>query len=299
MCLQPRKYWRLSAVNADGDEVIIPCRECANCLRFYRDREARRLRAHYANRPAPWVTNLKCGLEEREKVYSACHRAAEILGFCRRDDDHVALLSLTPPMFTSRHLKARVIGQPYQMIKRGLRSWRRLLSGMLHLRQEYRKHTNRFYYRGVAPAETKEWKIETRGGGISRRHPEFAGGRDLRAIRVLPNGELIALRTPDRRIRRGPAPESVRVARPEILRINDQPRQAGAEIARQFSILKAAAAGRSGIGVVAQPPPQLPPPSRLVGRGYRTSLQSTQSTKEYFDAWAERMAQKARDRGSG
>jgi hypothetical protein len=297
-CIEPDAYWRLRAVTADGNiETALRCNKCANCLQFNRDREARRLQAHYANREMPYGTWLKCTEEETNAVLRGCSHD----GFYRRDSTSINVLS-SAPLALPRGLKKRV--QREWRMRHQLRKWKRLLVGLLRPRNaEWRKNSNRFYVRGLAPAEKEPCAIVR--GGITKAHPEFGGGRDLRAVRRVAGGELLGLNRSARRIRRL-APESAPLVRPEILRIEHEPQLAGALVNKLFSSLSAAAEGRSEVSIAAKPPPpprsqptkyESPPPHSY-GGGYRTSLQSLEATKAEIFAACERMSQKARERGS-
>jgi hypothetical protein len=166
---------------------------------------------------------------------------------------------------------------------------------MLRSRDEYGEQTKRFYHRGLPKAERESWSVTTRGG-IRKRHPELGIGVrafDGRAAIYPPE----AWRPFRLARRRGPIERRISKTTPiaSVLE-NMMPRPAGTMLEiRPLSPCGAAAHLMTGSRASRNfSSPHSRSLNSIKGSSYTSSLQSSGSAD--FDAWAERMKMKARNR---
>jgi hypothetical protein len=191
MCELRRNTWWMR-ISSEDFSAIVPCGECPGCLEFYRRRLADRLASKYqssfAGNAAASTTGARAGatraarhydplyliqifapIEQHAALSRKLHRRRGVElepGFLRLDASSFAVLSrekfLTPLLLRRLCLKHRVEAI---RLKRGRRAWRSATAGMLRARIEYGRETNRWYLRGLPPAERLSWAVDTHGGG--------------------------------------------------------------------------------------------------------------------------------------
>jgi hypothetical protein len=228
MCLWPVKPWRIR-FHRDGFEGVMRCRECPGCLEFDRRRMADRLHQKYgaqgeqlrrgsreSSRPtensdtpkAPrlFVVRIWAPLEDHAAIAHRLHRrralqlepgmwrlGASSVGILTRDDCPIRAL------LRALGLKFRI--EPLRL-SRGRRAWRVLTAGLTVAREIYGEQRNRWYARGLPPAERQKWEVQKIGKYQSydrARSPRAWTGRKL----VLVPPEVWQLRRTDRRALRG------------------------------------------------------------------------------------------------
>jgi hypothetical protein len=169
MCWMPLKPWSLRIVR-EGWSGIVPCGECPGCLEFYRRRLADRLKARYGSaRDLLYLIRIYAPIEHHAALSRKLHRRRGVElepGFIRLGATSFAVLSHVkrlPPL----SLRGEVLGTRTEPIRlsRGRRAWRSATAGMLVAREAYGEQINRFYVRGLAPAEKESWNVLTKSGG--------------------------------------------------------------------------------------------------------------------------------------
>jgi len=228
MCLFPVKPWRLR-FSGDGFEGVIRCRECPGCLEFDRRRMADRLQAKYGVAPKSiarvprsrvhlgaslpdggatryFVVRIWAPLEEHASIAHKLHRRRGLElepGMWRLGASSFALLAreATPLRALLKRTGLRHRIEPLRL-SRGRRAWRVLTAGITVAREIYGEQRNRWYARGLPPAERQKWEVQKIGQykSYSRaRSPRAWTGRKL----VLVPPEVWQLRRVDRRSLRG------------------------------------------------------------------------------------------------
>ena len=240
MCFWPRKPWRIR-IARDGFEHVIRCGECPGCLEFDRRRLAGRLHAKYgstsvshhlgaaaqdvvpttAHRPPAsqlFVVRIWAPIELHASIAHALHRRRGLQlepGMWRLGASSFAILSREktslPGCLRSMGLKFRI--EPLHL-RRGRRAWRALTAGLIVAREMYGEQRNRWYAKGLPPADRKKWAVRKIGKYQSydqSRSPRAWEGRRL----VLVPPEVWQLSRTDRRSLRG---QLLRAADPEGVR---------------------------------------------------------------------------------
>ena len=228
MCLFPVKPWRLK-FSGDGFEGVIRCRECPGCLELDRRRMADRLNSKYGlrgetahdskRRPGAecpvetarsprnlFVVRIWAPLELHASIAHKLHRRRGLElepGMWRLGASSFALLAreATPLRALLKRTGLRHRIEPLRL-SRGRRAWRVLTAGITVAREIYGEQRNRWYARGLPPAERQKWEVQKIGQykSYSRaRSPRAWTGRKL----VLVPPEVWQLRRVDRRSLRG------------------------------------------------------------------------------------------------
>lgn len=228
MCLFPVKPWRLK-FSGDGFEGVIRCRECPGCLEFDRRRMADRLNQKYANSPVVEDRTPGARQSGRHTVTAAGGRQLFVVRIWAPLDQHASLshklhrrraLELEPGMWrlgaSSFALLARASCPLRAVLKRsglrhrieplrlsrGRRAWRLLTAGLTIAREIYGEQRNRWYARGLPPAERQKWEVQKIG-----QYKSYSRARSPRAWKggslVLVPPEVWQLRRVDRRSLRG------------------------------------------------------------------------------------------------
>jgi hypothetical protein len=174
MCWMPIKPWSLR-ISREDDLLIVPCGECPGCLEFYRRRLADRLRSKYpACGSALYLIRIYAPIEHHAALSRKLHRRRGVElepGFIRLGATSFAVLShvkrLPPLALDGVALETRTEAI---RLSRGRRAWRSATSGMLVAREAYGDDVNRFYIRGLPPAEKETWDVLKQAGakGYSR-----------------------------------------------------------------------------------------------------------------------------------
>ena len=184
MCLAPRRPSLLAAVSDDGRRAHgLPCGRCSGCMVFQRMRLARRLVNHYGkSEDQLWSVEVKCAADFQQRLFRLVRRTAmscELRGWVRLGRTGVALIvaaSVNPGLAirlaTGCSSRCGRIVRPSRK-----RAWRAVTRGLLVDRHEYGEQVNRWYHRGLAPAERDAWTIAKRGGVRSRNSWARAGAR--------------------------------------------------------------------------------------------------------------------------
>ena len=237
MCERPVKPWRIR-FHKDGFEGVMRCRECPGCLEFDRKLMTDRFQAKYATSTIQlFVVRIFLHLEERRPIWLKPNAELDEIEQ-RRPDPQVRLshklhrrrgLELEPGMWrlgaTSFALLARCVAplraalalaglkhriEPLRL-SRGRRAWRVLTAGLTVAREIYGGQRNRWYARGLPPAEREKWEVKKVGSYQSydrARSPRAWTGSKL----VLVPPEVWQLRRVDRRSLRG---QLLRASSPE------------------------------------------------------------------------------------
>ena len=239
MCLFPVKPWRIR-IAREGFEHIVRCRECPGCLEFDRRRLAERLNVKYGGGSAHAV---ECTIHRTRKDAHGAAKHAIALFLVRiwaPIDQHASIchrlhrrrgLELEPGMYrlgaSSFALLSRESSSLRSLLRdggvrfriepvrlsRGRRAWRLLTAGMIVAREIYGEQRNRFYSRGLPPAEREKWEVQKIGA--YRSYDRYRAPRAWRGRRVvLVPPDVWKLSRTDRRALRGllcrqPDPEGV------------------------------------------------------------------------------------------
>lgn len=257
MCWWPVKPWRIK-IARDGFEHVIRCGECPGCLEFDRLRLAARLYAKYGIAPTPKLANSGAACERRRqragrgaiqyfivRIWAPLERHAAIAhglhrrrglalepGLWRLGASSFALLSREKGFLLRvlRSLGLRFRAEPLRL-GRGRRAFRSLTAGLLVSREIYGEQKNRWYARGLPPAERERWEVQKIGKYKSydrARSPRAAAGN--RVVLVPPT--VWQLSRTDRRALRG---QLLRQSDPEGVRrvmglVADTIRKAGRDL---------------------------------------------------------------------
>lgn len=240
MCLWPRLPWRLR-FSREGFAGVIPCRECPGCLEFERSRLAERLHAKYgrgsvssvvpdglttstnasdARTPAQklFVVRIYAPIELHAQLAHRLHRRRGLQlepGMWRLGASSFALLARvsTPLRAALERLGVKYRIEPLRL-RRGRRAWRPLTAGLLVAREVYGEDRNRFYARGLPPADRQKWEVQ--------KVAKYAAYDRARSPRAWKSGRLVLvppdvwrLSRTDRRSLRG---QLMRAADPEGVR---------------------------------------------------------------------------------
>lgn len=309
-CLYPRKPSALAAVSEDGRRAVaLPCGFCPGCKEFYRRRLADRLVAEFGKETQPiWLVEFNCPLGRQSSLFRSVHRTTTSrgrLGFLRCGTTGVAMIVVGPkPRLRARSFASGYFSSCGRMARPSRRhAWSKATRGLLRSRDEYGAQTNRWYIRGLAPAEKERWSIDTRVG--IRGRAAGAGAR----IRATADG--ISLFAPESwrlpRLLRRKGPERKRISETLSLSVLLQASidlvRAGRASCKYNSTQPVADRPRSSSpmpGIVSAKPSSFPNSSLLRSKRerYRSSLPPV---SDDLLAWAARMAEKsrARKRGSG
>lgn len=168
MCWAPRLYGHLRAVGEDGFSTILPCYKCPGCREFERRRLEKRLQQRYQNYEGDlFFFTIKAPLQEQARFSRNLHRRRGLQlepGFYRYGENHFVLLARA-----SRPLESVLdkCARPYtsQKVRKPgrRRQWAPVSAGLLVSREKYGEETNRWYARGLPPAEARNWNIERAG----------------------------------------------------------------------------------------------------------------------------------------
>lgn len=227
-CLWPIKPWRIR-FSGDGFEGVLRCRECPGCLELDRRRLADRLNQKYGAhnerlvreaRPQPrrraagmgseshqlFVVRIWAPIELHASIAHKLHRRRGLElepGMWRLGATSFALLARERTglqrLLARMGLRSRI--QPLRL-SRGRRAWRVLTSGLTVAREIYGEQRNRWYARGLPPADRQKWEVQKIGKYQSydrARSPRAWTGSKL----VLVPPEVWQLRRTDRRALRG------------------------------------------------------------------------------------------------
>jgi hypothetical protein len=189
MCLWPVKPWRIR-FHRDGFEGVMRCRECPGCLELDRRRMADRLQAKYsiklqrggAHRKASiggepdvpitpaqqfFVVRIWAPMDQHASIAHKLHRRRGLQlepGMWRLGASSFALLArCVAPLRAAlalAGLKHRI--EPLRL-SRGRRAWRVLTAGLTVAREIYGEQRNRWYARGLPPAEQEKWEVKKVG----------------------------------------------------------------------------------------------------------------------------------------
>lgn len=239
MCLWPRKPWRIR-ISRERFEHVIRCGECPGCLEFDRRRLAERLHSKYrglaqatrrgavrGNDPTRrhsaqvvsqlFVVRIWAPIELHAQLAHRLHRRRGLElepGMWRLGASSFALISraVAPLRSLLKRLGVKFRIEPLRL-SRGRRAWRVLTAGMLVAREVYGEQRNRFYARGLPPADRQKWEVQKIGtyrGYDSVRSPRAWKDRGV----VLVPPDVWRLSRTDRRSLRGlltrqPDPEGV------------------------------------------------------------------------------------------
>jgi hypothetical protein len=228
MCLWPVKPWRIR-FHRDGFEGVMRCRECPGCLEFDRRRMADRLLEKYGTGTARGAGKKTRAIVNSAPSAPADGQALFVVRIWAPMDQHAAIanklhrrrgLELEPGMWRlgassfallsreARTLRAmlRLDGVKFRIeplrLSRGRRAWRVLTAGLTVAREIYGEQRNRWYARGLPPAERQRWEVKKVGRYQSYdrvRSPRAWSGSAL----VLVPPEVWKLCRTDRRSLRG------------------------------------------------------------------------------------------------
>jgi hypothetical protein len=284
---------RFAAVDADGSETIIRCGDCPGCRELDRQRLAQRLVEHFKEFAGEiWIIVARCEPGCHRRLAAGVHRSNRTAvepGFFLLAGDHVAFLALgkkpSPVFFRRRASSVRI-----EKIRRsrGRRAWAIVTAGVAAARSEtFEPWQNRFYHRGLKPlARDRDWKFSARfAPGLSKT--AHAGG--VRAFRAGVSIHLPAKISIELLFKRRAGGQISLLSPPAKPASSSVP---GFRIARTNP-----AAGEAGKReMVARVPSTLQTRTlnSIKRAGYQGSLQKT---IDFADAWAKRMAEKARARG--
>jgi len=181
-CLNPRTPRDLAARTEDDEfEVVLRCRDCANCRRY----EERQLRQELAETykgvtDELWIVTVEADLSEHSRLAARIRR-----GRAGRFEPALYRLGVSafalvargerPALQRVRALRARAYRVAPVGLGRKPRNFRALTRGMLVERTTYGAWSNRFYHRDRLRLPDVQFAIEKRGG-IRKRHPEAKAG---------------------------------------------------------------------------------------------------------------------------
>lgn len=242
MCWSPRLGGGMR-VERDGYEHVARCRDCPGCREFERRRLADRLHAKHgrqtqaqphSGRPGAakhgagdeesgnrlFLVRVYAPLEQHARLSHKIHRwldAAVEPGFYRLGTSSFGLLA-SSPIAAPQRLRARGIECRVEPIRlrRGRRAWRAITAGALVARAAYGEQVNRWYARGLPPAEKLTWAIQrVKPYQSYRRLTSPRAWSDRRVVLVPP--EIWQMGRADRRqirtmLRNAKSPEAVGVA---------------------------------------------------------------------------------------
>jgi hypothetical protein len=238
-CRFPIKPWRLR-FHADGFEGVLPCGECPGCLEFYRRRLAARFHAKYGAESQIakdttgrggvasaglarghgrilFAVRIYAPLELHAQYSRRWHRRPAFQlepGFIRCGVTSFFLISREPSALLRELSRIGLRSRKHViLLRRGRRAWRVPSAGLIVSRQVYGEQLNRWYVRGLPPAERQQWEVRKVGKYqtyIGTSSPRAWKGSDL----VLVPPEVWKLSRTDRRALRGvlsrtPDPEGV------------------------------------------------------------------------------------------
>jgi hypothetical protein len=220
VCWWPRKPSQFAAISEHSqDEVILRCGWCPGCKEFDRQRLARRLIALYGKTQEHlWQIEIECTLKLQSALVARIRRTGTLpanSGFYRLGPTGVALIVRgNPTAIVARLTRLGVFYRllPMSSPKRA-RTWRRITRGMLAARDAWGEQINRYYHRGLPPAERERWTIQTRGGIAKRHAGQRRHARATRAGVTLYRPDEIAVVKLVRRC----GPELARSSKPELV----------------------------------------------------------------------------------
>jgi hypothetical protein len=356
MCLWPLKPWRIR-IARDGFEHVIRCGECPGCMEFDRRRLADRLWRKYGSgnargaatttspggQPADgvrrqpsilYIVRIYAPIDLHARIAHALHRRRGLRlepGMWRLGSGSFAVISrekaAVRECLDRLGLRHRI--EPLRL-SRGRRAFRVLTAGLLVAREIYGEQRNRWYARGLPPAEREKWEVQKLAKYQSYDRARSPRARTERRVVLVPPDVWQLSRT-DRRALRGllvrqPDPEGVRKvmgivadtirAASSGFHVSAPPKAVltREQVARWYARNAEASKART---IVTASDPNLPPLSEA--GGYVSSEHSQgelmprelerQRRKEWLDAKAERakresmeiierMKKKARERGN-
>jgi hypothetical protein len=172
---------------ARGDWTIVArCRECRGCIEFDRRRLADRLLGKYGRgaarsadpktglplEPAAsaankssllWLIRIYAPLSEHAALSHKLHRRRSLElepGFFRLGLTSFGVIARSKEGFPriNQGLGLNVRVEPIRL-SRGRRAWRAITAGLTVVRAVYGKQVNRWYVRGLPPAEREKWEV--------------------------------------------------------------------------------------------------------------------------------------------
>ena len=163
MCEAPRGPNILRLGRGDWT-IVARCRECRGCIEFERRRLADRLIAKYPDRKRRlFLLRVYAPLSEHAVLSHKLHRRRSLKlepGFFRLGLTSFGLIArskpFTPLFGEGRGLTARV--EPIRLARRR-RAWRAITAGLVVVRSVYGEQVNRWYVRGLPPAEREKWEV--------------------------------------------------------------------------------------------------------------------------------------------
>ena len=189
MCLWPRKPWRIR-FSGEGFEGVIRCGECPGCLEFDRRRLMDRLHTRYRATGAArcvspstggsansaggadtftklFVIRIYAPIELHASLSRKLHRRRGLElepGMWRMGASSFAILSRSDawPPLVLRAMGLRFRVHPLRL-SRGRRAFRILTAGLLVAREIYGEQINRWYARGLPPADRQKWEVKKIG----------------------------------------------------------------------------------------------------------------------------------------
>jgi hypothetical protein len=308
VCWYPRKPSMLAAVSADGKrETALPCGFCSGCRELTRQRLAHRLVKHYSDVKEPlWLLEVTCPSSRMSRLFRSLRPTTTFQGYAgwaRNGSTGVAIIVKGAREAVPARLFAKFPTTRCQRLSKPQRTktWWNFTRGVLVSRDEYGGQVNRFYHRGLPPAETEKWGVVTRGG-IRKRHA--AVGVGVRAV----DGD-VSLHPPTAwllpRLLKRKGPESKRISAlaqfGTILGslLDNLPGKSTREPSTINQQARVSAPSYSSMpGMVSPKAPASLKTRPLVpkGMGYRSS---NQPVSEKYLEWGRRMAEKARARERG
>lgn len=355
MCWNPARPGVLR-IESGGYLHITRCRNCPGCCEFERRRLAGRLSERYqmhhsapscttakrslrirssgATTPSPlFLVRITAPRERHAAIAHALHRRPRLElepGMFRLGTESFGLLARAAEeiKLALHRLKLEHRVEPIHLSRRR-RAWHALTQGMLVSRESYGEDLNRFYARGLPPAERKSWeviKLKAHARYDRRSSPRAWTVDNL----VLVPPELWQLgrgarKNIMRQLAREHSPEGVarvmaivadvaaNVGRPLPVTAPPQAaltRQQVLEFYQRQAERKQAA--RTEMSAAASDPPSSekggyatsvhssgsgPPPDEWLKSDREAKRRLLERDKTSFEEWAKRMAEKARERG--
>ena len=185
MCWRPR-YPQVRRARRDGCETVLRCGDCPGCREFEVLRLERRLVETYRAiaaaevvakltpivpgshrsrppRPSLFALRVYCPKGKHASTSRRIHRWRGVsieLGFFRAGVDSFIVLSREPSELVARlrRRRFRVHVRPVGRLDRA-RSWRDVARGLIVAREAYGENINRWYRRGLAPADKMKWEV--------------------------------------------------------------------------------------------------------------------------------------------
>jgi hypothetical protein len=164
MCWYPRLPGRLRIKHGDF-EHIIRCGDCKGCIEFDRRRLADRLRARYQDHSATlWLIRIFEPLGRQSTLSHQLHRRPKLElepGTFRLGPESFAILARSKKAISAALVRAGIkFNVSRILLSRKRRAWRSITGGLSISREVYGANTNRYYARGLPPAEKETWEVK-------------------------------------------------------------------------------------------------------------------------------------------